>query len=119
MAADFKFLEPPAKSQGTKDQCPGISGPLSTNRKTRLTAQQTDGPRQADPSQRGPGEAGQRLTPEVPTKGGSQMASRDLSLWVSEQLRTWMGTVCKGVPSAADRQQQSDPPCGVHQHAMF
>lgn len=47
------------------------------------------------------------------------MASRDLSLWVSEQLRTWMGTVCKGVPSAADRQQQSDPPCGVHQHAMF
>lgn len=119
MVPDFKFLEPPAKSQGTKDQCPGLLGHLSTNRKTRLTTQQTDGPRQADPSQRGPGEAGQWLTPEVPTKGGGQMASRDLSLWVSEQLGPWMGTVCKGVPSAADRQQQLDLPCGVRQHAMF
>lgn len=119
MVSDFKFLEPLAKSQGTKDQCPGISRRLPTNRKTRLTTQQTDRPRQADPSQRGPGEAGQRLTPEVPTKGGGQMASRDLSLRVSDQLRTWMGTICKGVPSAADRQQQSDPLCGVRQHAMF
>lgn len=60
-----------------------------------------------------------RRTLEVPTVGGGQTVSRDLSLRVGEQLRSvpmgpgWVPSARGCLPTAADQQWQSDPLCGV------